>query len=291
MDAPAALATISLALRDELAANNRTLAVDTRTRPARFHNLKAMGQSPQHARASFGDGRFDSLALRLGAGLHAKLFGLPAIEWTGKVRNGKVWDAFKAEHADKVILNRKEWARSDEMAEAIREHRLASRLLFGPSTVREQTIMWDQRGRSRRSTPDVRGPHHVTELKTTRCAEPTRFQRDATFRCYHAQLADQAAAIAYETGRPVREAYIVAIESVKPYPITVFQLTERALEKGAALCSSWLDRLISCETTDIWPPYSTQVEAFDVPDLDFEMAFEEPEDPDWAKGAGLGGDA
>lgn len=278
-------------LAGELAANNRELEVDTTAHRARFHNLKAMGQSPQHCRASFGDGRPDTLATRLGSGTHAMLFGLPHIMWTGKVRNGKIWDAFKTEHADKAIMNRKEWKRSEGMAKAIRSHALASRLLFGPGTIREQTIEWEQKGRSRRSTPDVRGLHHLTELKTTRCAEPVRFNRDATFRCYHAQLADQAAAIKFETGKAPREAYIVAIESVYPYPITVLQLTERALEKGAALCASWLERLVSCETTRIWPPYSTRIEMFDVPDLDFEMNFEEPEDPEWARGAGLGGAA
>lgn len=270
-------------LRDELAANNRRLAVDPRTQHVRFHNLKAMAQSAQHCLASFNDTRPDTIAMKVGSGTHAMLFGLPVVQFHGKVRRGNEWTAFQALNAGAAILNRKEWARAEAICAAVRSHTIASRLLFKPGTIREQTILWDQNGRARRSTPDVRGPDYVVEMKTTRCAEPARFSRDASYRCYHAQLADQCAAIKHATGTAPREAYIVAVESVEPYAITVLQLTTRALEKGEQLCKDWLSRLIAAEASNEWPPYSTRIEPFDVAD-EYEMSFgDDPADPDWLK--------
>ncbi|MBA2720769.1 MAG: PD-(D/E)XK nuclease-like domain-containing protein [Chloroflexi bacterium] len=262
-------------LAEELAANNTRRAVDTKTMPARFGNLKAVGQSPAHGFASF-QSAFDpeTLALRMGSGLHAVLFeDRPVIMWTGKVRNGKVWQAFKDQHSGKIILSAKEYARAQEIAAAVRRHPIAANLLFGPDTIREHTIMWEQLGRSRRSTPDVRGPYHVCELKSTRCAEPSKFNRDGAFRAYHVQLADQCLAIEAETGKRPEEAYIVAVESVRPYAVTVLQLTEQTLRKGEHLARLWLERLISCERSGLWPGYTEQIEVFDVPDDGFDLAF------------------
>lgn len=271
MDAIAEVMTAELV--DELRSSERRL-VDPRSMPARFHNLKAMGQSAAHCLSSFQDPDWkDTLALRVGKGVHAILFDLPIAIWTGKVRNGKAWDAFRLEHDGKTILTRKEHARAQAVADSIRRHHEASLLLFSDDAVREQTILWAQCGRARRSTPDVRGRYHVVELKTTRCAEPNRFCRDAMFRGYHAQLADQRAAIQHETGVLVPKAYIVAVETVAPYPVTVLELTERALERGAALVRGWLERLLVCEASGSWPAYAECSVPFDVPDDEISLTF------------------
>lgn len=266
---------MSAELADELAASDRKLAVDTRSIPARFSHLKAIGQSAAHCREAFAEPDWkQSLSMRLGSGSHAMLFGTPLVLWDGKVRNGKVWDAFKSDNAGKTILNRKEWKRSEAIANAINRHDEASALLFAPGAVHEQTILWEQLGRSRRSTPDAVGAHYVVELKTTRCAEPGRFCRDAMFRGYHAQLADQIEAVRYQRGSSIpTKAYIVAVESVPPHVVTVLELTDRALDRGAALCRGWLERMLVCEADNHWPPYRESIEMFDVPDDDLDLVF------------------
>lgn len=264
---------MSAELAAELAVNDRRLLIDPRSMPVRFHNLKAMAQSAAHCFESFQARNFDSLAIRVGAGTHAMLFEQPYTVFPGKVRNGKQWDTFKSEHSDKPILSRKEHRRASEIAGAIRCHDEASALLFGPGAIRESTIEWEQLGRKRRSTPDVRTDRWVVELKTTRCSEPNRFTRDGLFRGYHAQLADQMAAVEYQTGKRPAKAYIVAVESVPPYAVTVLELTERALERGAALCRGWLERLIVCETNNSWPAYRECIEMFDVPEDEIDLVF------------------
>lgn len=262
-------------LRDELASNACRLLVDPRTVPVRFHHMKAMGQSAAHCLAAFQEPDWkQSLALRIGSGVHAMLFrDRPVVRWDGKVRNGKVWDAFKADHSGSVILSKSEHAKSESIAEAINRHDQARSLLFANGALLESTIEWEQLGRSRRSTPDVRAPGYLVELKTTRCAQPDRFTRDGTFRGYHAQLADQRLAAQYATGRKPDAAYIVAVETVRPYAVTVLELTPRALDRGEALCRGWLERILVCESEGHWPAYCESIQSFDVPDDDIELAF------------------
>lgn len=256
--------------------------VDTRTIPARFHHLMAMGRSPAHGRASFaGSGDPDTLAKRLGSGTHAMLLGKPWIIYPGRRVKGKknpsAWDTFAAQHADKVIMSTKEHAQAKAMCEAIRSHEIANRLLFSPGVVHEQTIWWEQNGRKRRSTPDARGRIHVVEVKTARSVERERFCRDAGYRGYHAQLADQSAAIEALTGAKPREVYVVAVESTWPHVVAVFQATNTALELGANLCRDWLDRLVRAEATGHWPGYSEKVEPLDIWNP---IDFDEPGDED-----------
>lgn len=269
---------MSAELADELASNERRV-VDPRGVPARFFHLKAMAQSPAHCFDAFQSTRaWDSLATRIGSGTHAMLFNKPVVMWTGKVRNGKVWDKFRADNAGSTILTRKEWARAEAIAGAIRRHSEASELLFGTGTVHEQTIEWEQCGRKRRSTPDVRAPHYVVELKTTRCAQRDRFVRDGLFRAYNAQVADQLLAVEAHTGKRPSKGYVVAVETTSPYPVTVLEMTPRALERGEQLCRMWLERLLVSEAANYWPAYSECIESFDVPDDDIELAFGDDEE-------------
>lgn len=257
--------------RDEIeAAQDAPRIVDTKSMPARFHNLAAMGRSAAHCLASFGSNYApDSLAMRIGSGTHAMLFGQPYAVFNGTRRKGtdkkpSPWDAFRTAHAGKVILNPREHAEARAMVAAIKSHAIASRLLFSAGAVHEETIMWEQRGRARRSTPDVRGKSHVVELKTARSVAPRAFARDAGYRYYHAQLADQGAAIEALTGHRPRESYIVAVESAFPYVVQVYQLTDVVLEQGRHLVNEWLDKLITAETTNVWDGYSARVEPLEI---------------------------
>lgn len=232
-------------------------------RPVRFSALKHMSRSPAHFLHAAESGFEETLAMRLGSGCHAILFAQPCIVFPGKVRNGKVWDAFEAEHAEKCILNAREYDQAQAMADAILCHFDARRLLFADDVVHESTIHWQQLGRDCSGTPDVRGGKYIVDLKTTRCAEPGRFVRDGGFRHYPAQLAwYMDGVIASHLGTP-SEAYIVAVESTPPHPVTVLRLTDRALMQGRKACRIWLERLLGCERDDRWPGYVESIVDFD----------------------------
>lgn len=270
-------------LRNEIVASDRPAPVapiDPRDIPARFSNLKAFAQSPRHYLHAVQEQRPDTLAMRLGRGGHAVVFGLPVVLWAGKVRNGKVWDAFRAEHEGHAeILNVKEWDVSHRIADALRSHPIASALLFGEGmfsngVVHEQQIEWSWLGKACTSRPDARSPGYaIVDLKTTQSADPEKFRRDAIWRGYHAQLAFYALADEHETKRRAGDLYIVAIESKPPYVVTALQLTPRATEQGERLCRLWFERLLVCEQSNAWPEYSSSIVQLDAPDGDADETF------------------
>jgi hypothetical protein len=276
-------------LRAELAAPNAIKLVNPRALPARIHHLKAAGASGAHCLYAFqGDGA-ETLARRLGSGTHAMLLGKPVALWdqpskasstrkskskapakeSKAPRSGEAWKAFQAQHAGAVILNLKEMDAAKRMVDAIKSCGTADRLLTAPNAIYERSIIWAQCGRARQSTPDLRrgadgsGPSYNCEIKTARSAHRIAFGRDAKRLAYHAQLADQAAAIAYETGRPPTSSYIIAVESSRPHVVQVYEVPKTILEDGARLCMQWLERLQLYETTDQWGGYSQRIETLE----------------------------
>lgn len=271
----------------------RRKLIDPRTLPARFHHLRAAGLSGAHCFHAFQGDSSDTLAKRLGTGAHALIFDKPFAVWDVPAKNGKgtakrdprsdAWKTFQQVHAGKPILTVAEHAGAQRIRDAVRGHATAARLLFGPDMTHERSIVWSELGRARQSTPDARGRDRLVELKTTRCAAPWRFARDAANMAYHAQLADQRAAIAHEQGgRAPREVYIVAVENVAPYVVQVYELTATTLELGDKLRLIWLERLQIFEATGLWGGYSPGIEPLEIlHDVGPAIA-----DPDWAEDAG-----
>lgn len=260
--------TISHELAETLKANQVASAfIDPRTVPVRFSNLKHIARSPLHYLDAVQIDRDDTLAMRLGRGAHAMVLGMPVVKWTGKTRQGNKWEAFRAEHeaAGEEILNASEWAKSEGIANAIRRHPIAAPLLF-EGAVLEETIEWEWLGRKCTSRPDSRrGGTIVTDLKTTQCAEPAKFSRDAMYRGYNAQLAFYGLAAQHLTGRAPDDLYVVAVESKRPYAITVLRIDDHARLQGEKLCRLWMERLLTCEASNHWPAYTDAIATFSVP--------------------------
>jgi hypothetical protein len=257
---------LSAELRDELAESSRRRIVDPRSVPVRFSRLKAMARSAMHYHAACQWDDDETLAKRIGSGVHALVFGQPLVVWPQR-RQGNAWKAFEAANAHRIILNETEHAQALAVANAIRRHPIAAPLLFD-NTALERRLSWKIAGRDCQGTPDAFNSRRVVDLKTARTTEPDRFTRQAMWMSYHAQLAWYQDGIELAGKDRPEECYIVAVESAVPYPVTVFRLTGRALEQGRRLNRLWWERLMVCEATNAWPPYAQSVIDFDVPDGD-----------------------
>lgn len=245
--------------------------IDPREVPVRFSNLKQMAKSPAHYLWAVQNGTEQTLSMRLGSGVHAHLFDQPIAIFTGKVRNGANWKQFQRMHSHKTILSVREYDYAATVARAVKANRDASGLLFGNETVRETQVDALVQMRSVRCTPDVRHPSYIVDLKTTKCSEPERFNRDGVFMAYHAQLAWYLdTVVASGLGTP-SAAFIVAVESTPPHPVTVLELTDQAIEQGRKMCRVWFERLLGCERANAWPGYTASIAQFDVPQADEEF--------------------
>lgn len=268
-------------LREELAANDAIRIKDTRSQPVRWSHLMAMAKSPAHCLHAFQfDDRKETLSMRIGSGTHGLATGQKVVVYPGKVRRGKEYDAFKALHPYATILSSKEMFHAQSMNKALRAHPEAARLLFGPTAVRERTILWDTDGRTRRSTPDVLIPGEaVVEIKTARCAEPDRFRFEAMRAGYHGQCASYRMAVEATTGKRL-PVYIVAVENSAPYAVTVMRLTDRMLDMGERLERAQWERLMVCERDGVWPSYCAAVVELDAPEDDLDLDFGDDDVPD-----------
>lgn len=244
--------------------------VDTAALEVHFSALKQMVRSPAHClhalTAPWGE---STLAQRLGTVVHTATFEPHRLAlFTGKVRRGKDFDAFKADQLDDaVIVNAKEMAHGMSIANALQRHPDASRILFGGGVIHEREIKWSRNGRACSSRPDARIPGRmIADLKTCRTAHPERFVREAIWNGHHAQVRFYDEADAIETGRPFGanrsdlDLYVVAVESAAPYVVQVYQLDASAIVAADRAIGLWWDTFSACERENVWPGYSQCVQ-------------------------------
>jgi hypothetical protein len=246
--------------------------------PLRHSALKRIGQSPLHYAA-----RVDASAkwLDKGSGAHSAILGGPRLVVWDKnsdkgnqcPRRGKDYDAFEADHAGALILLPDEYEQVQQMRMSVLRCPEAMRVLKG---VRETTVLWDASGRVCRGTPDVDGGSFVTELKTTKCADPRKFKWDALKFCYHGALAWYMDGLSMQRGREVmpEAAFIVAVESIAPFDVVVYRLPDTndrlSLDAGRRMNRAWFERLRACEESDQWPGYAQSI-------VDLSLGEEEPQ--------------
>ena len=241
----------------------------------RFSHLKAMGRSAQHYLEAVRDSQKATRGMNVGAIGHALALGGELVVYPGKVRRGKQWDAFAAEHRGERIVLRSEYEQGAAVADAIRNHRLAAPLLEGH---RELTLQWEMQGLKCRGTPDVRTHDYIVELKLTADGRPERFDWHAKRMHYFAQLDWYQTGCEYAGVPRPREAYMIVAEMTPPYVVTVRSVERRALEQGHRTWRLWFETLRGCVESDEWPGYCESILPIDVPDDDTELTFADDEE-------------
>ena len=236
---------------------------EVRRRPVRFSNLKHMGRSPAHYLENLLRPRARNRELDVGTIVHDLVLGggPEIVVYPGKTRQGKAWEAFEAEHADKLIVTRSTFLLATAAASAVKRNRQAMELLEGE---REKELKpWKRGERECGGRPDVTHPKRIVELKWSTSAEPWWFTRNAIRLGYHGQKAWYLDG-ARETGGSQEESWIIVVEGSAPHPVQCMRLTDGALEQGRKLYSAWMELLAVCEASDDWPAYDPV--DFDVPD-------------------------
>jgi hypothetical protein len=244
--------------------------------PLRHSALKKISRSAWHYKNAV---ESEASHLDKGSALHAVLLGGKHVTFYDRVtdsgkaapRNGQHWDAFKAAHPDSLILTRAEVEQVDRMVQSVRSSPEAMRVLDG---IKETTVYWEIMGRTCRGTPDVDGGHFVTELKSSKDADPRKFMWDSLKFDYHGALAWYMGGLAKQRGRKEmpEEAFIVCAET-SGAPAVVYRVPERALEAGRRSNRLLLERLLVCEASNEFPGYSQSVVELGFPEDEPELVF------------------
>ncbi len=212
-----------------------------------------MGKSPAHYAAYVPT---PTGAMETGTAADRLLLGGAVLAYPGPVRRGKEYEAFVAQNPHAMIVTQKEGAIAHGIAEAVMACPDAVRLLTGE---RQDTIYWDFDGRACRGTPDVRGDGVLCDLKTGETSDPRFFPFKVRRFAYHAQMSFYETGVALAGLPPVTQSYIVAVEQAPPHVVTVYRLSEQAIELGARLWRTWFEQLQVCEASGSFPPYSQSI--------------------------------
>lgn len=222
-----------------------------------FSTLKYIDESPLHYQHAVRFGREDSTSLLKGRATHTAVFepdefGRRYAVFKGKIRRGAEWDAFKSAHAEDDILRLDEYEETLAIRDAIRRHPVAGRLLENGHP--EQTITWtDARtGLRCKARLDWYSESVLFDLKGTPSVNARRFGALAARMKYHVQGAWYSDGLMTAVGirPPVK---IVAVEVKPPYDVAVFPLSDEDLFAGSETYQGWLDRVVECRESGLWP--------------------------------------
>lgn len=205
------------------------------------------------------EGRPDKDTLRLGRAIHTAVlepqrFRAEYAVWPAEngARRGKAWDAFRVEHAARTILTEAQVDAALKVADAIRNHAVASKLLGEAGGKPELSITWrhERTGLMCKARIDWLCSALV-DLKTCREVVPEMFGSQAARLRHHVQLAHYGYALDSLGLR--LPAKLIAAQNQPPYDVAVFRVDDDALVIGEQLVEAALDKIVACRESGMWP--------------------------------------
>ena len=172
-----------------------------------------------------------------------------------KVRRGKVWDTFQAEHPDQMILTRDERDAMVGMAVAVRKN-LPIRRYADAKGPTEISMFWvhpfTKRRYKARLDKLIPETHTIFDLKTARDCQSYRFGGQAYALGYHIKMAIQFMGFKELTGIEPKMR-LGAIDSKAPHESAVYRLTTDVILQGLEELGFLVEKLDECEKTGLWP--------------------------------------
>lgn len=182
-------------------------------------------------------------------------FAIWGSEADQKVRNGKVWEAFKAAHTHQDIITVNECEAMVGMAVSVRKS-LPIRKYADAQGPTELSLFWTDSvtGRALKCRLDKWIPktRTVFDLKTTRCCQPYKFGAQAYQLAYHIKMAIQWMGVKACFGVDAH-LKLGAIESKAPHESAVYRVTSDVRLQGIEELDALVKILDECEKTNKWP--------------------------------------
>lgn len=185
-----------------------------------------------------------------------------AVPWTKRAesgamspRRGKDWEAFKAEHAGKLIVTLDEMNDAEDLARAVRSDPVAAKYLFKGEAEVSFSWQWPV-GRCKARADwvtSVDGRLTLVGLKTARDCRPFQFGAAAARLGYHLQWAwyQDGWREAHGTDTAPRMVEIV-VESEAPHSVIVYTIPDDVLEQGRGEYQDLLIAYQECQRSGDW---------------------------------------
>lgn len=211
-----------------------------------FSTLKYIKQSPLHYANAVARTDFDTPSMRIGRAVHGLVLQeIEPVVFDGD-RRGKAWTEFKEGRDVADVLNAAEWDKVQRMRDAVFADPFAKAVL-DTCTVREESLEWVRSGHPCKGRLDARSPSRsaICDLKTAKTVQPWQFMRDGVRQAYHAQLPWYDNAQGKSIGN-WSDQFVVAVESVAPFPVQVFQLSPLLILQGWDETCLWMEKFDEC---------------------------------------------
>ena len=181
-----------------------------------------------------------------------------------KTRRGKAFQELQDDNPGACIVTEAQMETAREMRDAIMADDTARRMLDGD---REVSLRWDAGLVNCKARLDVVRARAIVDVKTGRDISPQTFQRDAFRKWrYHMQAAWYREAAAQAIGGPVRDFYLVCVQSAPPHHVKVYSIGERAIAVGESLCKRALKTYQDCAAAGKWPGYGGGIQLLEISD-------------------------
>ena len=231
--------------------------------PAKFRHDQLFPPPPSHAM------ELGTAAHKMVLGAGAEIIAVDAKDWMTRAAKEQR-EAIRA--AGAVPLLAREYEQVQRMADRIRGHHIAGKLLSPERGDPERSIFWQdgEFGIWRRSRLDHmprpgNGRLIITDYKTCVSASPEEIPKAvANFRY---DMQDDWYRAAVRAVYPDEDPAFVFIfqEKTPPYLITCVELTEEARAAGARLNAAAIERYRDCAAAGIWPGYTSGIEPISLP--------------------------
>ena len=237
------------------------------------HLLHEFRRSPAHYRLALeGHGKEPTPAMILGRATHC--CALEPDKWASdwvrgpeSRRGKKVWESaeYEAHQRGQKVLPEPEYDRVTTIADAVRAHPIAARLLAESVNDREVSLFADiddQHGGTRPARGRCDAICHdlkiVWDLKSCECADPAAWQRVTLDYRYHVQGAFYVDGLAL-CGYPDYTWVVVAAESKPPHGVSVIYYPPAWIDAGRLAYQTDLAKLRECELSGDWSGYGQNV--------------------------------
>ncbi|MGA0081678.1 MAG: PD-(D/E)XK nuclease-like domain-containing protein [Ilumatobacteraceae bacterium] len=187
-----------------------------------------------------------------------------------RTKDGKqAFADFELANEGKTILTADQGALVESIADAVRLHPNAGRLINPDDGAAEIPVLWiDQdTGAPCKCRPDFANTrlNALIDLKTTDDASPAAFARSVYNYRYHVQAAMYSDAWEQANNLPAPAFIFIAVEKTPPFAVAIYVLDDAAINLGRATYKENLQTYMSCRELNHWPAYSENIQPLSLP--------------------------